>query len=271
MAERRMFAKTIIDSDAFLDMPLSTQALYFHLSMRADDDGFLNNASRIVRLINATRNDFDLLLAKRFIIQFDEGICVIKHWRIHNYIQRDRYKETVYKDEKALLKLNENGAYSLDPFCIQDGSNMDTECIQDGSNLDPQVRLGKVSKGKIKTSCPTLAEPAPGSKPVISFLLNDGTLFDVLENDVIMYQQLYPGIDVNQELRNIVAWCDANPKNRKTRAGAKRFMNGWLSRAQNSARRQPQQSPAPKNNRFHNFDQRNTDYDALLQQMNGRE
>ena len=94
MAERRMFAKTIIDSDAFLDMPLSTQALYFHLSMRADDDGFINNPRKIQRMIGASGDDLKLLLAKSFLIPFDSGIVVIKHWRIHNYIQKDRYKGT---------------------------------------------------------------------------------------------------------------------------------------------------------------------------------
>lgn len=133
MAERRMFAKTIIDSDAFLDMPLSTQSLYFHLSMRADDDGFINNPKKIQRMIGASDDDLRLLVAKRFIIPFDSGIVVIKHWRIHNYIQKDRYKETVYKDEKALLSLKENNAYTLD-----------TGCIQDVSRVDTQVRLGKV-------------------------------------------------------------------------------------------------------------------------------
>lgn len=113
MAERRMFAKTIIDSDDFLDMPLSTQALYFHLSMRADDDGFLNNARKIMRTIGANQNDYDLLLAKAFIIQFDDGICVIKHWRINNYIRADRYKETIYKDQYNMLTVRENGRYSL--------------------------------------------------------------------------------------------------------------------------------------------------------------
>jgi hypothetical protein len=88
MAERRMFAKIIIDSDAFLDMPLSTQALYFHLSMRADDDGFINNPKKIQRTIGATDDDFKLLIAKHFVIPFDSGVVVIKHWKIHNYIQR---------------------------------------------------------------------------------------------------------------------------------------------------------------------------------------
>lgn len=113
MAERRMFAKTIIDSDAFTDMPLSTQALYFHLSMRADDDGFLNSAQKIMRMIGAAKNDFDVLVAKRFIIQFPDGICVIKHWRIHNYLRKDRYTETVYTEHKAALSIKENGAYSV--------------------------------------------------------------------------------------------------------------------------------------------------------------
>lgn len=148
MAERRMFSKTIIDSDAFLDMPLSTQALYFHLSMRADDDGFLNNAFKVQRMIGANQNDYDLLVAKRFIIQFDDGICVIKHWRIHNYIQRDRYKPTVYQDEKNLLELKENSAYSLKKDIPKIA--LDTECIQSGYSLESQVRLGKDRLGKDK-------------------------------------------------------------------------------------------------------------------------
>ena len=135
MAERRMFAKTIIDSDSFLDMPLSTQALYFHLSMRADDDGFLNNSKKIQRMVGCSDDDLKLLIAKRFIIPFESGVVVIKHWRIHNYIQSDRYKSTVYQEEKAMLQVKENKAYTL----------MDTECIHDGYSLETQVRLGKDS------------------------------------------------------------------------------------------------------------------------------
>jgi hypothetical protein len=137
MAERRMFAKTIIDSDAFLDMPMSAQALYFHLSMRADDDGFINNPRRIQRMIGANDDDLKILIAKSFVILFESGVVVIKHWKIHNYIQSDRYKPTVYREEKELLSEKNNKAYSLD-----------TECIQDGYNLDTQVRLGKDSIGK---------------------------------------------------------------------------------------------------------------------------
>jgi len=129
-----MFAKTIIDSDAFLDMPTSTQSLYFHLAMRADDDGFINNPKKIRRMIGCSDDDLKLLIAKRFIIPFENGIVVIKHWKIHNYIQKDRYKPTIYQEEKEKLKVKDNGGYGL----------LDTKCIQDVSSLETQVRLGKV-------------------------------------------------------------------------------------------------------------------------------
>lgn len=154
MAERRMFAKTIIDSDSFLDMPLSAQALYFHLSMRADDDGFINNPKKIQRMIGASDDDCKLLLAKRFVIAFESGIVVIKHWKIHNYIRNDRYKPTVYTSEKAMLTSKENGAYieaETDgiPFGIPNGYQMDTKCIQDGYQMDTQDRIGKDSIDKV--------------------------------------------------------------------------------------------------------------------------
>lgn len=139
MAERRMFSKTIIDSDAFLEMPQSSQLLYFHLSMRADDDGFINKPKSIMRIVGCKDDDMKLLITKKFIIPFESGIVVIKHWRIHNYIQKDRYNETTYKEEKASLTFDENKAYKL----------MDTDCIQNVSTMDTQVRLGKVSIGKV--------------------------------------------------------------------------------------------------------------------------
>lgn len=132
VAERRMFAKTIIDSDAFLDMPLSSQALYFHLSMRADDDGFINNPKKIQRMVGSSEDDLKLLIAKRFIIAFESGVIVIKHWKIHNYIQKDRYKPTMYQDEKSMLVDKNNKSYTVE-----------TECIHDGYSLETQVRLGK--------------------------------------------------------------------------------------------------------------------------------
>ena len=158
MAERRMFAKTIIDSDAFLDMPLSTQSLYFHLAMRADDDGFINNPKKIQRMIGASDDDLKLLIAKRFILPFESGVVVIKHWKLHNYIQADRYKPTVYQEEKAMLEVKGNKGYTMLD------APMDTDCIQDVSSSDTQVRLGKDRLGKVRdresdrASAPTLFE-----------------------------------------------------------------------------------------------------------------
>lgn len=152
MAERRMFAKTIIDSDAFLDMPLTTQALYFHLSMRADDEGFINNPKKIVRMIGAGEDELKLLFAKGYVIPFDSGVVVIKHWKIHNYIQKDRFKPTLYTDEKSCIYVKKNNEYTTEPVtdekCIQGVSKVDTCRVQNGYKMDTQVRLGKDSIDK---------------------------------------------------------------------------------------------------------------------------
>ena len=135
MADRRMMTKKVIHSDAFMDMPISTQNLYFYLLLDADDDGFVNSPKKIQRMIGAMDDDTKLLLAKKFIISFDSGIIVIKHWKMHNYIQKDRYKPTAHLEEKSKLTLKDNNVYT-----------MDTECIQDGRV--GKVRLGKVRLGK---------------------------------------------------------------------------------------------------------------------------
>lgn len=139
MAQRRMFSLKIVDTDAFLDMPQSGQLLYFHLSMRADDDGFVGNPKKIMRMIGAGEDDYKILLVKRFVIPFDNGVCVIKHWKIHNYIQNDRYTPTTYIEERSKLFLKENGSYT------------DKE-KDDVSKVYPQVRIGKVREGKDNTS-----------------------------------------------------------------------------------------------------------------------
>lgn len=148
MPERRMFAKTIVDSDAFLEMPLSSQALYFHLGMRADDDGFVNNPKKIQRFVGASDDDMRLLIMKGFILAFDSGVIVIKHWRIHNYIQKDRYKPSVYTEERAALTVKPNGAYTL-------------ECIHDGYKLDTQDSIGKIRLGKSNKRVPQPTYTSP--------------------------------------------------------------------------------------------------------------
>lgn len=114
MAQRRMFSSEIVQSDAFLDMPHSAQALYFHLGMNADDEGFLGNPKRIIKGLNSQEDDFNILLAKRFVIAFESGVIVIKHWLMHNTIRMDRFRPTNYTEEKALLFVKDNRGYTLE-------------------------------------------------------------------------------------------------------------------------------------------------------------
>ena len=113
MASRRMTSLEVIDTDAFLDMPMSSQLLYFHLNARADDDGFVANPKKILRTLGGSSDDYKVLIAKKFLIQFEDGVCVIKHWRINNFIRKDRYTETKYLDHKQALFIRANGAYTL--------------------------------------------------------------------------------------------------------------------------------------------------------------
>jgi hypothetical protein len=139
-----MFSLKVVDTDAFLDMPQSSQLLYFHLAMRADDDGFVPNPKKIMRMIGNPDDDMKVLLAKKFVLIFESGVCVIKHWRIHNYIQSDRKVDTQWIKEMEMLKVDEKTKkYSLT-------KPSDGKCIQNGYKLDTQVRLGKVRLGKVR-------------------------------------------------------------------------------------------------------------------------
>lgn len=144
MAERRMFAKTIIDSDAFLDLPATTQNLYFHLSMRADDEGFINKPKAVMRIIGSSQTDIEMLIAKKFVIPFESGVVVIKHWKIHNYIRKDRMVETKYKEEKAMLSLDENDSYTIcQPNDNQMTTNGQPNDNQVTTKCQPNVSIGK--------------------------------------------------------------------------------------------------------------------------------
>ena len=175
MAERRMFAKQIIDSDAFLDMPLSAQALYFHLAMRADDDGFINNPRKIQRMIGASEDDCKLLLMKRFLIAFESGIVVVKHWKIHNYIRGDRKKKTTYTKEMAQLIEKENGSYTLISELPANVGQMSGKCQADDSQMPGNCphrlgedRIGKDSLGELRVGeDKSPATPAPALDPQI--------------------------------------------------------------------------------------------------------
>lgn len=241
MAERRMFAKSIIDSDFFLDMPQSTQLLYFHLSMRADDDGFINNPKSIMRNVKCNEDDLKLLAAKQFIIPFESGVVVIKHWRIHNYIKSDRYKSTIYQEEKSCLSL-ENNTYimsgaTVEPERIQDGTIMEPEWNHSGTEVDTQSkeRIRKDKKDKSidrDTYCTEPENSASVPAAVIELILNDKSAYPITQIDIDEWQELYPAVDILQELRKMKGWLDSNPTKRKTSRGIKRFVTSWLAREQ---------------------------------------
>lgn len=152
--QRRMFSSQIVCSDAFLDMPQTTQLLYFHLVMQGDDDGFVGSPKRIMKMIGVNDDDFKILIAKRFLLVFESGVVVIKHWLIHNTIRLDRYHETQYKEEKNRLKLKENKAY--------------TELATNGRHLVAkrltEVKLSKSKLNKVKLSKSNVSEALPRSE-----------------------------------------------------------------------------------------------------------
>ena len=205
MAERRMFAKTIIDSDAFLDMPMSARLLYYDLGMRADDDGFVNSPKKIMRMIGATQDDLSILALRKFIIPFDVGIVVIKHWKIHNYIRKDTYTETKYLEEKELLELDENKSYKL--------KNIKSNVSVDEPST--QVRLGKDSIGKDSITNITTSEDksstvdtAKASKHKYGeykhVLLKDEEL-QKLQKDFVNWEELIKYLDEYIEMKGYKA------------------------------------------------------------------
>ena len=244
MSERRMFTKKITDGDAFTEMPPTAQCLYFHLCMSADDDGFSNMIRQSMFNAHAGTDDFNTLVTKRFIIPFQSGVIVIKHWKMHNLIRSDRYHETEYLEEKATLVMKENGVYSQIPFDNQ----LTTKRQPNDNQMETEVRLGKDSIGKDNievskdTSCPTACKPT-GKKAkktvilanVIPLPCSDGSEWRCEQDFYDKMKNSYPDVDIEQEFRSMCGWLVSNPK--KTRNGMKRFVNSWLSKAQNSASR----------------------------------
>lgn len=149
-----MMSKKIIDTDNFLDMPQSTQCLYFHLLLRADDDGFIQSPKSIMRITGCKEDDLKLLIAKWFVIGFETGVIVIRHWRIHNYVQSDRYSKSELPEAQRVELVNK--VYEPVEMPVSaDNNYMDTKCIQNGYNLDTQIRIDKIreEENRIETLC----------------------------------------------------------------------------------------------------------------------
>lgn len=206
MAERRMFTQKIIDSDAFLDMPLTTQALYFHLNMRADDDGFINNPKKICRMIGASEDDLKLLIAKRFVLTFEKGVIVIKHWRMHNLIRKDRYSPTQYEDEFMSLDIKDNGSYTEKMPQIQGieeyGNQMATSWQPVGNQMATQDRLGKDSIGEVSLGKSSIVKDSIGEKEEVKEEKNSTT--NTCKQVAALFNQIcvsYPSVQSLSEAR----------------------------------------------------------------------
>lgn len=240
MAERRMFAKQIVLSDAFLDLPATARCLYFTLAMSADDDGFVNAPKSVMRLCGSSQDDMRVLIGKEFLISFDSGVVVIKHWKAHNYIPKDRYKPTACLAEKAQVELGSDGIYRLvyrmDTDCIQSVYTVDTDCIQ--SVYTGKDRLGKDSIGKdsIEKKRTRFAPPSL--------------------NDILEYCS-EKGISIDGE-----AFIDYySQQDWKLSNGNK--MKNWQSAVNNWYRRQEEwkSKKKVKTDNFNDFDQRTYDDD----------
>ncbi len=216
------------------------------------------------------------------ISELDEEDQLVAFWAIVNYGLYAEEPEgkgaakAVFRMAKPQIDVNikryQNGAKGGRPLTKEEPNNNQSitkpkpKPEKAKPNVNVNVNENENVNVKTNTSCPEPEKSAPGSQTAIEFILNDGSMYSVTENDVVFYQQLYPGIDCMAELRKIAGWCYANPKNRKTRAGAKRFINAWFAREQNKAHVEKQEPKKPAN-RFHNYEQRDYDYDALLKKI----
>ena len=191
LAQKRMFTMKIVDSDAFLDMPVSAQLLYFHLGMRADDDGFVDRPKRIMKDIGVNEDDLKILIAKKFILTFDDGLLVIKHWRMHNTLSKNRYHETQYLEEKRMLLLKDNGAYSLTTGKPIDDTRLlemsERQSVKQNNKIDEQKTNNRRTIDEQKTN----ADKGLG-----------------LDKDLELELDLDTGLDKEKKLNNLIVSKD---------------------------------------------------------------
>lgn len=260
MAEKRMFTQKIIDSDAFLDMPLSTQALYFHLNMRADDDGFVNNPKRVQRTIGASDDDLRVLLAKRFIIGFENGVIVIKHWRVHNTLRKDRYSPTQYQEELARLEVKENKSYTEKALEIPTA----TTWQPNGNHLATQYSIDKYSIDKISileedSDSNEPEQPAPKKTKPIKHKY--GEYKNVLLTDDELEKLKAEYFDYKERIERLSSYVASTGKSYKSHYAT---IRNW-------ARKDKEQQPVTKRNGFNSAPQRQYDMDAMERMLLERE
>ena len=243
MAEKRMFAKSIVLSDAFLDMPMSARCLYFTLNMFADDDGFVGSPKGIMRQCGASQDDMRILISKRFVLAFESGVIVIKHWRINNFLRKDRHVSTTYKEELAMLELDEKGAYT------ESGQPM---VNQWSTNGQPSIDKNSIDKNSIdtivhlETEFEEVWELYPNKKGKSNALKayikarNDGVDKDTILNGIKAYKAY---LDAEKVESRYIA-------HGSTWFNQRRWDDDYTSKVQGKTK-------------FSNFDERNYDYDEL--------
>ena len=237
MADKRMFTKKITESDAFLDMPLSAQALYFHLNMNADDDGFINNPKMIARLIGATNKDVEILIDKKFLLAFESGVVVVKAWHMNNIIKADRRKPTPYQEELAMLDMKDNRSYTWK----HNGNILETDWNINGNNCFRSIDKIRLDKNRLDNSILTntigldcKSQSIPESEVFAKLPIINNQFYTVYQKDVEEWKTSFPAVDVEQEIRNAIEWIKGNPKNVKK--NGKRYLTNWLIRSQEKAR-----------------------------------
>lgn len=256
----------ITDDDNFINLSSSAQALYMHLVMSADDEGFTNAVTICLFKAHATADDYNSLLQKHFIIQFNDGVIVITAWNIMNTVQKDRFHATGFTKQREMVEVK-SGVYQVKDDYV---SSLDTSCIHDVSSLETEVNLNKSNISKSNKYINTLAQsdykpepkkppktdhPAKDTSPVLyantePLPLTNGKDWRPTEEDFEEMRRLYPAVDIYQEFRNMKGWISSNPNRKKTEKGIKRFVNNWLSRNQNRG----QTKPAADNNTKKGFD-----------------
>lgn len=275
MANKRMFSSRVTESTRFIKMPVSSQNLYFHLGMNADDDGVVE-AYPVMCMIGATEDDLRILVGKQFATVLNEDyVTFLNDWMENNNIRADRKVNSIYQDlllqivPDAQLKEAKSSYYSRTKGICQtnDGQITDKVLANDSIGKD---RLGKVSLGQdnnIISSEPDKSAPNPSG---ISLLLNDKTYYDVPTDKIEMWEQTYPAVDVKAELRRMIAWLDSNPTKRKTRQGIGRFINNWLARTQDSGGTKGQKEVREyEKNNTHNQYQQWEDIKRIIAETDG--
>ena len=266
MAQKRMFSRIFTESDDFIDMPAMAQLLYIHLSMNADDDGFVNNPKTIMRICGAGREEIDLLRKNEFIISFDSGVIVIRHWKLNNNIRKDTYHETVCLKEKASLGLDENNIYYLletenapiqsrdepvtDPslFCNVTDTQVSVDkvsvdkvsidkvsidkcsidkCSVDKNSVD-KISTDKCSVDKVSTDKNSEDKcSVDRGEDAVEIQCRDGNY--IIEQELYQkYTHTYPEMDIKRSLLKLQSYLGSNPQKQKYKNNMKSYINMWL-------------------------------------------